>query len=216
MPRPSPSGTRCFSAAAREPHAIVIDDVLCFRQVQRRAAVSRPHDPAVAAAEIAAATTGGDFAELTTKSGTTFQRILARYTDVNIRTKPSKVFDYSSTQVGLGVLLDDNEFRTPLDRYAEIHAEVRDLLRRGWARPRQVERLVGRITSRMLLLRLTLSVFDAVYAFARKVGDRHARLWPAVAAELAGVAPLAADARAPTLADRIVSYFAIRTLRKFR
>ena len=71
-----------------------------------------------------------------------------------------------------------------VDRYAEIHAEVRDLLRRGWARPRQVERLVGRITSRMLLLRLTLSVFDAVYAFARKVGDRHARLWPAVAAEL--------------------------------
>ena len=80
------------SAAAREPHAIVIDDVLCFRQVQRRAAVSRPHDPAVAAAEIAAATTGGDFAELTPKSGTTLQRVLARYEDVNIRTKPSKVF----------------------------------------------------------------------------------------------------------------------------
>ena len=67
-------------------------------------------------------------------------------------------------------------------RYVEINAEVQDLLRRGWARPRQVERLVGRITSRMLLLRLTLSIFDAVYAFARKVGDRHARLWPAVAA----------------------------------
>jgi len=53
--------------------------------------LSLGRDP-VAAAEIAAATTGGDFAELTTKSGTTFQRILARYTDVNIRTKPSKVF----------------------------------------------------------------------------------------------------------------------------
>ena len=172
------------SAAAREPHAIVIDDVLCFRQVQRRAAASRPHDPAVAAAEVAAATTGGDFAELTPQSGTTFQRVLARYKEVNIRTKRSKVFDYSSTQVGLGVLLDDNEFRTPPDRYVEINAEVQDLLRRGWARPRQVERLVGRITSRMLLLRLTLSIFDAVYAFARKVGDRHARLWPAVAAEL--------------------------------
>ena len=172
------------SAAAREPHAIVIDDVLCFRQVQRRAAASRPHDPAVAAAEVAAATTGGDFAELTPQSGTTFQRVLARYKEVNIRTKRSKVFDYSPTQVGLGVLLDDNEFRTPPDRYVEINAEVQDLLRRGWARPRQVERLVGRITSRMLLLRLTLSIFDAVYAFARKVGDRHARLWPAVAAEL--------------------------------
>ena len=174
------------SAAAREPHVIVIDDVLCFRQVTRRAGVSRPHGPAVAAAEIAAAVRDPDdsVARPAAEPGTIFQRVLARYADVNIRTKPSKVFDYASTQVGLGVLLDDNEFRTPLDRYAEIHAEVRDLLRRGWARPRQVERLVGRITSRMLLLRLTLSVFDAVYAFARKVGDRHARLWPAVAAEL--------------------------------
>ena len=36
----------------------------------------------------------------------------------------------------------------------------------------------------MLLLQLTLSVFDAVYAFARRVGDRHARLWPAVATDL--------------------------------
>ena len=174
------------SAAAREAHVIVIDDVLCFRQVTRRAGVSRPHDPAVAAAEIVAAVRDPDDSveKPAAEPGTIFQRVLARYADVNIRTKPSKVFDYASTQVGLGVLLDDNEFRTPLDRYAEIHAEVRDLLRRGWARPRQVERLVGRITSRMLLLRLTLSVFDAVYAFARKVGDRHARLWPAVAAEL--------------------------------
>ncbi len=36
----------------------------------------------------------------------------------------------------------------------------------------------------MLLLRLALSAYDAVYAFARKVGDRHARLWPAVITEL--------------------------------
>ena len=103
---------------------------------------------------------------------------------MDIRTKPSKVHDYASTQVGLGHLLDDNEFRTPPATYAEIDGEVHAMLRCGWARPRQVERAVGRLTSRMLSLRLTLSVFDAVYAFARKVGDRHARLWPAVAAEL--------------------------------
>ena len=70
-------------------------------------------------------------------------------------------------------MLDNIEFRTIPDRYAEIYGEVRSMLRCGWARPRQVERVVGRLTSRMLLLQLTLSVFDAVYAFARKVGDRH-------------------------------------------
>ena len=103
---------------------------------------------------------------------------------MNIRTKPSKVHDYASTQVGLGNLLDNNEFRTVPETYAEICGEVYAMRRCGWARPRQVERIVGRLTSRMLLLRLTLSVFDAVYAFARKVGDRHARLWPAVITEL--------------------------------
>ena len=40
------------------------------------------------------------------------------------------------------------------------------------------------MTSGMLLLRLTLSVFDAVYAFVRKVDARHNSLWPEVAAEL--------------------------------
>ena len=167
------------SPASREPHVIVIDDVLCFRQVPRspRRGISGPRSKLVAShAEPSHGSPA--FPE------TPFQRTLARYAEVNIRTKPSKVHDYASTQVGLGILLDDNEFRTPPDPYAEIYAEVQDLQRRGWARPRQVERLVGRITSRMLLLRLMLSVFDAVYAFARKVGDRHARLWPAVAAEL--------------------------------
>ena len=60
-----------------------------------------------------------------------FQRVLERYDDVNIRTKPSKVQDYASTQVGLGHLLDDNEFRTLPDTYAEISGEVRAMLRCG-------------------------------------------------------------------------------------
>ena len=125
-------------------------------------------------------------AQLPTQSAaqSTFRHVLDRYEDVNIRTKPSKVQDYASTQVGLGHLLDDNEFRTLPDTHAEISGEVRAMIRCGWARPRQVERVVGRLTSRMLLLRLTLSVSDAVHAFARKVGDRHARLWPAGATEL--------------------------------
>ena len=69
---------------------------------------------------------------------------------------PELPSDYASTQVGLGILLDDNEFRTPPATYAEIDGEVHAMLRCGWARPRQVERAVGRLTSRMLLLRLTL------------------------------------------------------------
>ena len=62
------------------------------------------------------------------ESETPFRRFLARYGDVNIRTKPTKVHDYTSTQVGFGVLLDDNQFRTPSDRYAEIYVEPQDLL----------------------------------------------------------------------------------------
>ena len=155
--------------AAKKPHVIVIDDVLCFRQVPITGARhAEGVQPAVEP----------------TVQPDPFQRVLARYDGVNIRTKPSKVHDYASTQVGLGNLLDNNEFRTVPETYAEICGEVYAMRRCGWARPRQVERIVGRLTSRMLLLRLTLSVFDAVYAFARKVGDRHARLWPAVITEL--------------------------------
>ena len=108
-----------------KPDVSVIDDVLYFRQVPRRAGASRPHDPVVAAAEIAAALRDpeSDLASPATEQGTIFQRVFARYAAVNIRTKPSKVFDYAPTQVGFGALLDDNEFRTLPDRYAEIHAE---------------------------------------------------------------------------------------------
>ena len=180
--------------AAREPHVIVIDDVLCFRRVPRCQGHSKVHSQQTAAVQHAAQSAVQSAVQSAAQPAaqpptqcaaqSTFQRVLGRYQDVDIRTKPSKVHDYASTQVGLGHLLDDNEFRTPPATYAEIAGEVHAMLRCGWARPRQVERAVGRLTSRMLLLRLTLSVFDAVYAFARKVGDRHARLWPAVAAEL--------------------------------
>ncbi len=44
--------------------------------------------------------------------------------------------------------------------------------------------MVGRFTSSFLLHRLALSVFSAVYAFGRKVGDRPARVWPSVLREL--------------------------------
>jgi hypothetical protein len=88
-----------------------------------------------------------------------FQRVLQRYDEVNIRTKPSKVHDYSPTQVGLGHLLDYNEFRTTHENYDAICGGVPAVRRRGWAKPREVEGLVGSLTSRMLLERWTLSCF---------------------------------------------------------
>ena len=58
------------------------------------------------------------------------------------------------------------------------------LCRHGFARPREVEGIVGVFTHLFLLHRLALSTFSATYAFARKLGMRHARLWPAVIQEL--------------------------------
>ena len=167
------------SPVARAPHVIVIDDVLCFQQMPKPGGAPKGVGLHSKLSALHAEPPAGVDAPQPH-----FPRVLSRYADVNIRTKPSKVHDYASTQVGIGVLLDDNDFRTPPEPYVKIHCDVQGLKRRGWARPREVERLVGRFTSSMLLLRLTLSIYDAVYAFAWKVGDRHARLWPAVVAEL--------------------------------
>ena len=53
-------------------------------------------------------------------------------------------------------------------RYDELRAWVRDLERRGWALPREVERGVGKLTHTFLIQRFALSTFAAVYAFAQK------------------------------------------------
>jgi hypothetical protein len=47
-----------------------------------------------------------------------------------------------------------------------------------------VEALVGKFTHIMLLHRPSLSVFSAVYAYARKMGHRSGRVWPSVLREL--------------------------------
>ena len=69
-------------------------------------------------------------------------------------------------------------------RAGELERRVRSLQRRGWARPREVEAVVGKFTHIMLLHRPVLSVFSSVYAFARKVGGKVARVWPSVLREL--------------------------------
>ena len=136
------------TAAAREPHALVIDDVLCFRQIpmgmKRSTAEAKRQAQHVCSER---------------KRMSSFHRVLQRYDEVNIRTKPSKVHDYSPTQVGLGHLLDHNEFRTTQENYDAICGGVQAVCRRGWAKPREVEGLVGSLTSRMLLERWTLSCF---------------------------------------------------------
>ena len=91
--------------------------------------------------------------------------MLARYEQVGLRTKPSKVRDYDAVQDLLGYTLDHNVLRGSCSRYAAIRAEVIRITRCGWARPREVERLVGKITHWLLLHRPSLALLNAVYAF---------------------------------------------------
>ena len=161
------------SAAARAPHAVVVDDVLLFRQVPKKR--KAPHDHADAADEMDAALR---------EPGVALESLLRRYAEVGLSTKPSKVHDYAREQDLLGYRLDHNRLRISASRYANLRDAVGALRRRSWARPREVEALVGRFTHAFLLNRPALSVFSAVYAFAEKVGDRAARVWPSVIAEL--------------------------------
>ena len=91
---------------------------------------------------------------------------------------PEKVLDFSGEQDVLGYRLERNILRARNARFDQLRAWVRSLERRGWAKPREVERLVGKLTHIFLLHRFALSVFAGVYAFGQKVGHRRARLWP--------------------------------------
>ena len=149
------------SPEASAPHALVIDDLLMFRQVPPR------HLAGGAAV------------------GTTLSSVLTRYDQVGLRTKPSKVRDYDAVQDLLGHTLDYNFLRGSSSRYAAIRSDVLRVIRCGWARPREVERLVGKLTNWFLLHRPALALFNAVYAFCHTdAPDRPRRLWPSVQQEL--------------------------------
>ena len=149
------------SAEASTPHALVIDDLIMFRQVL----------PRYLAGGVAV--------------GTTLASVLTRYDQVGLRTKPSKVRDYDAVQDMLGHTLDHNVLRGSCSRYAAIRAEVLRMTRSGWARPREVERLVGKLTHWLLLHRPALALLNAVYAFCHTDSpDRPRRLWPSVKQEL--------------------------------
>ena len=118
-------------------------------------------------------------------AGTALETVLQRYAAVHLRTKPSKVQDYNAVQDLVGHTLDHNVLRVSCSRYATIRAEVLRLLRSRWCRPRDIERIVGKLTHIMLLHRQSLALFNAVYAFCRtNWPERPRRLWLSVQQEL--------------------------------
>ena len=94
-------------------HALVVDDVLLFRQ--RRLADPKPHEPADASAEIFGAVH---------ESGNALPALLRRYAEVGLRTKPSKVHHYAPEQDLLGYRLDRNVLRSSASRYASLRDAV--------------------------------------------------------------------------------------------
>jgi hypothetical protein len=112
------------------------------------------------------------------------QRALDRYAEVGLPVKPSKVHDFASRQDMLGYTLASDVLRVPEMKYLDLEAAVRDLERRGWARPREIEHLVGRFSNLFLLHRPSLAIFSSVYAYARKLGAVAARVWASVLREL--------------------------------
>ena len=161
------------TAAAAAPHALIVDDLLLFRQRKRRRRRRRAQQQTVGPAGPAAS--DGD---------SRLYDACARYAEVGLEAHPDKIHDFSTEQDLLGYHLERNILRAQTGRYDNLRAWVRDLERRGWALPREVEKVVGKLTHIFLLHRFALSVFAAVYAFAKKCGHRRARLWPSVLREL--------------------------------
>ena len=77
--------------------------------------------------------------------GVALESLLRRYAEVGLSTKPSKVHDYAREQDLLGYRLDHNRLRISASRYANLRDAVGALRRRSWARPREVEALLGAV-----------------------------------------------------------------------
>jgi hypothetical protein len=165
------------------PHALVVDDLMLFRYREKLV-----QDLAGDVSDVGRTST--DTAIALQTSGKTqlsapeLGPVLKRYKDVGLRAKASKVFDYSPVQDLLGYKLDHNVLRCSESRYQQLRTAVLQISQRGWVYPREVEGLVGRFTHVFLLCRFALSIFSAVYAFARKCGHLHTRPWPSVIKEL--------------------------------
>ena len=160
------------TAAAASPHALVVDDLVLFKQRKRRSRRKRPQR------------SGGSKLPAPFDGDSRLPEACARYAEVGLEAHPEKIHDFATEQDVLGYRLERNVLRARNARFAELRSWVRSLERRQWARPREVERLVGKFTHLFLLQRFALATFAAVYAFAQKVGHRRARLWPSVLREL--------------------------------
>ena len=82
------------------------------------------------------------------------------------------------------------------------------MTRCGWVRPRELERLVGKITNWFLLHRPSLAVFNAVYAFCHSESpETPRRLWPSVLQELedaVAVLPLVRSDLSRPVAEQLI------------
>ena len=200
------------SPEASAPHALVIDDLLLFRQVALGRAVADEaadeEDDALARSPEEVSARPAVLQEGTGDASVALASVLARYEQVNLRTKPNKVRDYAAVQDLLGHTLDHNVLRASSPRYAAIRAEVERITRCGWARPREVERLVGKITNVFLLHRPSLALFNAVYAFCHtEWPERPRRLWPSVQQELrdaVAVLPLVRSDLSRAVAEQLI------------
>ena len=161
--------------AARAPHALIVDDLLLFRQVPQATMGAVDQRAACGAVRSSRAASA---------PGVEVDAVRGRYREVGLQDKPSKVADYAREQTIVGYDLKQNELRPSLKKYHELVASVARLRRRGWAQRREVESIVGKITNMFLLHRPALAAFSSVYAFGRKVGHRAARVWPSVLREL--------------------------------
>jgi hypothetical protein len=112
------------------------------------------------------------------------QGALDRYAEVGLPVKPAKVHPFGPRQDMLGYTLASDVLRVPEVKFRDLEAAVLDLERRGWARPREVEHLVGRFSNLFLLHRPAFAIFSSVYAYARKLGAVAARVWVSVMREL--------------------------------
>ena len=154
-------------------HSIIIDDLMMFKTVATRDL----KQPTGAEISVKGVHAGGPTSQ-------DVVQVCQRYQDVGARVRVEKVADYAPQQLVAGYQLDNNTLRIPEKKYAELVALLAALDRRGFALPREVERILGKFTNLCLLHRLSLSIFSSVYAFVRKLGHRTARVWPSVLREL--------------------------------
>lgn len=136
------------------------------------------------------------------------QAALAAYQTHGFPVKHSKLHPASSdpTKV-LGVMIDGHRHLVypAQESVVNLIGDTLWLLHRHVISGNVVERLVGRWTWFFLVRRPALSIFRAVYSFARRVGDRFAPMWKSVRLEFAvaiAVAPLLfASLDAPFFSD---------------